>query len=65
LPAKFLDAGGLGRSPCAIVGGSSLSSGGRGGTPPRSGGLLWIDAIDGLEPLRSASSEPCPILSPH
>jgi len=43
LPAGYLDAGGLGRSPCAIVGGSSLSQAGRGDLPPAAGNLLWID----------------------
>jgi len=47
LPAGYLDAGGLGRSPCAIVGGSSLSQDGRGGLPPAAGDLLWLDqAVD-------------------
>ena len=45
LPTEFLDSGGLGRSPCAIVGGSSLSQVGRGGMPPRAGDLLWIDSV--------------------
>jgi filamentous hemagglutinin family protein len=45
LPAGFLDSGGLGRSPCAIVGGSSLSQVGRGGMPRRAGDFLWIEAV--------------------
>jgi filamentous hemagglutinin family protein len=46
LPAKFLDAGGPARSPCAIVGGSSLAQVGRGGMPLAAGGLLWLDPFD-------------------
>ena len=45
LPADFIDSGGLGRSPCAIVGGSSLSQVGRGGLPPKAGDLLWIGPV--------------------
>ena len=45
LPSGYLDTGGLGRSPCAIVGGSSLSQAGRGGLPPAAGDLLWIDPV--------------------
>jgi len=45
LPGGYLDTGGLGRSPCAIVGGSSLSQGGRGGLPPAAGDLLWLDPV--------------------
>jgi hypothetical protein len=44
LPVDYLDAGGLARSPCAIVGGSSLSQVGRGGRPASAGDLLWLDA---------------------
>jgi len=45
LPAGYLDTGGLARSPCTIVGGSSLSQVGRGGLPPAAGDLLWLDPV--------------------
>jgi hypothetical protein len=56
LSATFLDAGGLGRSPCAIVGGSSLSQVGRGGLPPAAGDLLWGGAVFGGSPTPTAGS---------
>jgi hypothetical protein len=45
LPSGYLDEDRLGRSRCAIVGGSSLSRAGRGGMPPAAGDLLWLDSV--------------------
>jgi hypothetical protein len=56
LTAKFLDSGGLARSPCAILGGSSLSQVGRGGLPLRAGDLLWIDPVIEVPPTPAMGS---------
>jgi filamentous hemagglutinin family protein len=40
LTAQVIDSGGLGRSPCATSGESSLAQAGRGGLPPSARGLL-------------------------
>ncbi len=61
LPAQFLDAGGLGRSPCAIVGGSSLSQVGRGTLPPAAGDLLRTDAPP-EQPAEAAARTPISII---
>jgi filamentous hemagglutinin family protein len=64
LPSGFLDSGGLGRSPCAIAGGSSLSQVGRGGPPRRSGDLLWIDPIIDGSPTSPGGASSLDVLVP-
>ena len=44
LTSQVIDAGGLGRNPCEITGGSSLGQSGRGGLPPSARGLLRVEA---------------------
>lgn len=43
LNAALVDSGGLGRSPCAVGGGSSLAAAGHGGLPPSASGLARAD----------------------
>jgi hypothetical protein len=44
LTSQVIDLGGLGRNPCQITGGSSLTQSGRGGLPPSARGLLRVEA---------------------
>ncbi len=45
LPARYLDPGGPGRSPCAIAGGNSLAQVGRGGMLPRADAVLLTGTV--------------------
>jgi filamentous hemagglutinin family protein len=65
LPARFLDADRLGRSRCAIVGGSSLSRAGRGALPPAAGDLLWLDPVFEVPGVPAAGSPRSGALAPR